>query len=157
MSSTDRSSLATLTQIRGRILAESPLITKHAPFPLEGVLELTSERAVLGPQGLIETEAQLVWLEAGLLFQEMIPLGQISGEITVDAGRLDGRIRDDGAGVIAVDLQLTGTNRGRLTGTLAPRPDAPDWLAQSMTMIGRPDRQGRYPIQLNYDLPIATP
>jgi len=153
----DRLGLVTLTDIRGRILAESPLITNHAPIPLEGALELTSERALLGPQGLIEATAQLMWLEAGLLFQEMIPLGQISGEITVDTGRLDGRIRDDGAGVIAVDLQLTGTNGGRLSGTLAPRPNTPDWLAQGMTMIGRPDRQGRYPIQLNYDLPIATP
>jgi len=153
----DRHGLVTLTHIHGRILAKSPLITNHAPFPLEGVLELTSERALLGPQGLIETKAQMVWLEAGLLFQELIPLGQISGEITVDAGQVNGQIRDDGTGVIAVDLQLTGTNRGRLTGTLAPRPNAPDWLAQSMSMLGRPDRQGRYPIQLNYDLPIATP
>ncbi|MGC9456362.1 MAG: type II secretion system protein N [Halothiobacillaceae bacterium] len=146
----------TVTDLEARLLADAPLVQQFAPFPLGGAFDLSVPQARLVEAGILSLDGDLRWMDATLVFQERVMLGQVDGEVSIAAGQLSGAVRDNGEGVLAVDLALEGHDPGTIQGTLRPRASAPDWLGQTLAMLGRPNAEGAISLRQGYRLPVAS-
>ncbi|MFP4271422.1 MAG: type II secretion system protein N [Halothiobacillaceae bacterium] len=143
--------------LEGRLLADAPLAQQFAPFPLGGFFDLAIPEARLVQAGIVSLAGTLRWEDATLIAQEPVALGRVDGDVTIDAGTLVGAVRDNGTGVLAVALDLEGHQPGVLKGSLRPRQGAPDWLAATLSMVGRPNPEGAFPIRQSFQVPVVSP
>ena len=125
------------------------------PLVISGTLVLDLQLLALTRSGDVrEAHGVLGWLDAGAGLPDAVPLGSLRAELdSTNEGGLRLDILDQGGPLIAegtVVVDMAG--RYRLDGLAGARSDADPRLAQTLGMLGTPDRSGRTPVHLSGSL-----
>jgi len=135
------------------IRARMPMsdIVRMARLPaikLEGDLGLNLESLVLSDGLVSEAQGRVVWNSAETRFPQRIVLGDLSANLqTTDAG-IEATL-GDGGGPLEASGKLTLAPDGayNFDGAFASREGSNSPLARSLSMMGRPDAQGKVQIK----------
>lgn len=142
-----------LSQLEGRLpLTVIQPYLPMIPLPLEGVLSLKLEGIRVNSEGRLQhAEGRIVWNQAGVSAPQQLRFGDL--QLTMqnrDEGGIKGAISDSG-GPLQLQASFTLGSDGayQLTGKLKAAESAPQELRQSLTLLGRADSQGYYPLNFS--------
>ncbi|NOX08833.1 MAG: type II secretion system protein N [Gammaproteobacteria bacterium] len=121
-------------------------------FPLvklAGTLQLDIQALVFSDALVQQLEGRIIWQEAVMQRPFLVPLKQIQMDLGTDEKDVLAAIKDvDGTLDVDIDLTLNKlSNSYQLKGSVKPRKSADANLRETLSMLGRPDRAGRYVIQ----------
>lgn len=116
---------------------DAPFLARRLPLPLTGQARLTIPHAIWQREALAKAEGvTLEVFKPRLTLGEAITLGDLSAELKVVDGRLDGQLRDKG-GPLELKGQMDGDARRGLAleANLKARPDAPTTLTEYLRLL----------------------
>ncbi|MDH5784554.1 MAG: type II secretion system protein N [Chromatiales bacterium] len=141
-----------ITDLRGMLpMAAVQQHIKAIPLPLEGELTLKLDELLISAEGRpIAAEGRVVWHKAGLQMGESLALGDLQLTLTTVEKGIEGTIRDSGGPLqINATLHLDENASYQLQGTITPSGSTPESLRSMLSMLGQPDSQGGYPLNLS--------
>lgn len=138
----------TLSGVGGELPASTLVASlPRLPMPVEVEGSVTVEVNTLdwAAGKLDAAEGVIVWRQATVLAPMPMRLGDLKMELVPGPnGTLLGKL-SDGGGPLGVKGDVTLSPGGyRLNAVLTPRADTDPALAQTLTLLGRPDNQGGY-------------
>lgn len=118
--------------VRGRIVADLPglALDRHGRFH--------------------DVSGTIAWLGAASGYPEALPLGDLHARLGDEDGALTADARDRGGPLfLQAAARLEPDGRYRLRARLGTRPQAEEALDDALALIGRPDGDGRIPLNLD--------
>lgn len=137
-----------VSDLNGRISADSPWVQHYLPFAVGGRFALQVPTLSLDRLGPIDGKIHLDWQDATLDTTQTLKLGRFDGTVQLKKGAIDGDVRSvNGAQApLRLKLHLTGQARGarrvHLTGSLGAGPMASNVLREQLRWVGRPGADG---------------
>lgn len=122
------------------------------PLPLEGVLSLKLKTLQLDAAGRPQqAEGRIVWHQAGVSAPQQLLFGDLQMDLeSVAGGGIKGTISDSGGPLkLNVILTLSAEGSYQVKGTIKGAESAPPELRQTLTMLGRANAEGAYPLNLS--------
>jgi general secretion pathway protein N len=145
-----------ITDLRGAApLSRVIGLVSRAPLLIEGELELAVQELRLSPTGsptLLEGLVRLLNVHTSL--GRDIALGDFRATFVTHEETISGDVSDLGGPLAFTgNLTLTPDGRYRFTGTLSVRDNNNLDLRQALAFLGRPDANGRWPLDFSGELP----
>ena len=142
-----------LMNVKGRVpLSRLQQHLTMIPVPLRGDLSLKLDELLITAKGRPErAEGRVVWHGAGVQMNEVIPLGDLQMSLkNSEGGEILGTISDSGGPLqLSATLSLQPDGTYSLSGNVTPNESTPESLSSMLPMLGKPDSQGSYPLNLS--------
>jgi general secretion pathway protein N len=138
------------SDVEGRMpVSQLQQLLATIPLPLEGELSLKLDKLVVTSSGQLQrAEGRVVWYKAGVQLAEKLQFGDLQMTLhSRDEGVIEGLIHDSGGPLqLQATLTLSPDGSYQLQGQVKANETAAPALQNSLAMLGKPDSQGRYPL-----------
>jgi general secretion pathway protein N len=95
-------------------------------------------------------EGRIVWQEAQIQQPSQVALGNLQMQLSLSETQILGELSDDGGPLeLSGDILIGQDKSYRLNALVKARDGADPQLQQALQMLGNPDAQGRYALQLS--------
>lgn len=123
--------------------AAAPVVTRLTGFDWRGRVTGGFSRVHIQEGRVVSARGRVMWQDAGVVLADVVPIGQLMADVGENEGRLAIRLSDTG-GPLAVNGNLLRDQPGRLQADikLAPRANASPVLRDSLSLLGRTERDG---------------
>jgi general secretion pathway protein N len=117
---------------------------------LGGDFQADIDRLVVASDWVSELEGQVVWQGALVLEPSRVALGDLQMALSLRETQIVGTLSDQGGPLALSGEVLIGQDRRyRLDARVMARDTADPQLQEALHMLGAPDAEGRYPLQLS--------
>jgi len=123
--------------------AAAPAVTRLTGFDWRGRITGGFSRVHIQEGRVVSARGRVMWQDAAVVLADVVPIGQLVADVGEKDGELAIRLSDTG-GPLAVDGNLHRDQPGRLQADieLAPRANASPVLRDSLSLLGRTERDG---------------
>ncbi len=135
--------------------AHTPALADLTGFDWHGRISGGFSRITFDGERIGSAEGRLMWQQAGVELAEVVELGDLVADVGDRDGRLTIRLSDAG-GPLAVEGELVRGQPGQLSADveITPRAEAPPVLRDSLSLMGRTERDGSVRLQGPVSVPL---
>ncbi len=118
---------------------------------LDGAFLVDITQASIASGWLSALSGQLVWQDAQVVQPAQIVLGSLQMTLSLENGQVVGALSEQPGSPLELggEFRLGQDRRYTLDALVKPRAEADQSLRQALGLLGRPDTQGRYRLQLS--------